>query len=66
MNPETERILKEKWPHIADDVIAVDSACDRFLKRRYRLKKERYERIGFDPDAFAHRRDDRFGDLDGR
>jgi len=56
MNSETKRLLKEKWPHIADDIIAVDEACDRFLSHRYRLKRERHDRIGFNPDAFAHRR----------
>lgn len=64
MNPETERILKEQWPHLADDIIAVDEACDRFLSHRYKLKKERYERIGFNRAAFAHRRDDLHRDAD--
>ncbi len=44
MNAETKRLLREQWPHIAEDIIAVDEATDRWLKWRadlYRRKKEK-------------------------
>jgi hypothetical protein len=44
MNAETKRLLRQQWPHIAEDIIAVDEAADRWLKWRadlYRRKKER-------------------------
>jgi hypothetical protein len=44
MNPERKRILREQWPHIAEDIIAVDEAADKWLKWRadlYRRKKEK-------------------------
>jgi hypothetical protein len=44
MNAETKRILREQWPHLAEDLIAVDEAADKWLKWRaelYRRKKER-------------------------
>jgi hypothetical protein len=44
MNAETKRLLREQWPHIAEDIIAVDEAADKWLKWRadlYRRKKER-------------------------
>jgi hypothetical protein len=44
MNAETKRILREQWPHLAEDLIAVDEAADKWLKWRselYRIKKER-------------------------
>jgi hypothetical protein len=44
MNPETQRILRQQWPHIAEDIIAVDEAADKWLKWRadlYRRKKEK-------------------------
>ena len=44
MNAETKRILREQWPHLAEDLIAVDEAADKWLKWRadlYRRRKER-------------------------
>jgi hypothetical protein len=44
MNAETKRLLRQQWPHIAEDLIAVDEAADKWLKWRadlYRRKKER-------------------------
>jgi hypothetical protein len=65
MNAETKRLLREKWPHIAEDLIAVDEAADKWLKWRadlYRRKKERraHERAHSDlpsadrPDVHCH------------
>jgi hypothetical protein len=44
MNAETKRLLRQQWPHIAEDLIAVDEAADKWLKWRadlYRRKKEK-------------------------
>ena len=44
MRPELKQTLRSVWPHVADDVIAVDEACDRWLKRRYEMRQRRRER----------------------
>ena len=44
MRPELKQTLRSVWPHIADDVIAVDEACDRWLQRRYEMRQRRRER----------------------
>ena len=41
MNSETKRLLREKWPHIAEDLIAVDEAADKWLKWRADLYRPR-------------------------
>ena len=44
MRTELKETLRSVWPHVADDVIAVDEACDRWLKRRYEMRQRRRER----------------------
>ena len=44
MRSELKETLRNVWPHAADDIIAVDEACDRWLKRRYEMRQRRRER----------------------
>ena len=44
MRTELKQTLRSIWPHVAEDVIAVDEACDRWLKRRYEMRQRRRER----------------------
>ena len=44
MRSELKETLRNVWPHVAEDVIAVDEACDRWLKRRYEMRQRRRER----------------------
>jgi hypothetical protein len=52
MRKDLKESLRAEWPHIADDFIAVDEACSRWLKRREAM-------------ALRRLRDDGAGNMDG-
>jgi len=41
MRSDLKESLRAEWPHLADDFIAVDEACSRWLKRREALALRR-------------------------
>ena len=41
MRSDLRESLRAEWPHLADDFIAVDEACSKWLKRREALALRR-------------------------
>ena len=46
MRSDLKESLRAEWPHLADDFIAVDEACSRWLKRREALRRAHDEHGG--------------------
>jgi len=39
MRKDLKESLRAEWPHLADDFIAVDEACSRWLKKREAMRR---------------------------